>query len=108
MEGFFYQCRAVSSPAELTEFVYRTYQGAARDILRLPWREGAELIREGREQAQRRKFWLMYCNMYPHMTEESFIEFDKWYEGLKKAPVQDRPVQDIMADVNKIINMTLA
>ena len=109
MARFFYGSCAVHSAAELKEFIYRTYQGAAGDIFRLPWREGAEVVKEGREKVQRDQFWTMYCHIYPRMTEESFVSFDEWYNSLKtdsnNAPA--KTTEDILAGVNSIINMTL-
>lgn len=108
MEGFFYQCRAVRQTAELREFIYRTYQGAAVQILSMDWREATEVIKEGREQDQRRRYWQMYCNMYPFMTEDTFVQFDEWYEGLKaKTQKSGQTVEEIMSGVSDIINMTL-
>ena len=107
MEGFFYQCRAVPQSSELKEFIFRTYSGAARDILILPWREGVEVVNEGRERTQRDRFWLMYCSMYPNMSQESFIDFDTWYEGLKRPPVPEKTADEIVADANRIIGMTI-
>lgn len=110
MEGFFYGSCAVHSGPEgagLKEFIYRTYQGAAREILSLPWREGAEIVKAGKEQKQRDDFWLMYCNIYPRMTEDNFISFDEWYNGLKEQKPPARTPEDILADVNNIINMTI-
>lgn len=108
MEGFFYQCRAIDSAAELKEFVYRTYQGAVRDILRSPWRDAAELIQAGRERTNKDRFWLMYCNIYPYMTDDTFIEFEKWYDGLKpKAQGEKITTDKIISNVSDIINMTL-
>lgn len=107
MERFFYGCCTVRETAGLKEFVYRTYQGAALDIFRLPWREGAEIVKAGREQKQRDDHWLMYCNMYPRMTEETFVEFNEWYNGLKQEQTPAKTSEEIMADVNKIISMTI-
>ena len=108
MEGFFYRCCTVHPAAELKDFIYRTYQGAARDIFALPWREGVEIVSAGREKAQRHDFWLMYCNMYPRMTEETFIGFDEWYNSLKVNTITSQKTsEDIIADVNNIINMTI-
>lgn len=106
MEGFFYECRAVPKTAELKEFIYRTYQDASEAILRLPWREGAEIVREGRERTQKDRFWLLYCNMYPNMTEETFVDFDEWYEDLKRPAIPKKSVDEIMTDVNRIVGMT--
>lgn len=75
-------------------------------ILTLPWREGIEIIKEGRERTQRNEFWLMYCNMYPRMTEDNFQTFEDWYESLKKTLPEPQSVEDILASVNDIINMT--
>ena len=109
MEGFFYRCRAVcEESAGLREFIYRTYQGAANEILRLPWREAERIIIAGREQSQKNDFWLMYCSMYPFMNEDNFISFDDWYNGLKHEPQKsEKSISSIIADVNNIIGMTL-
>ena len=108
MEGFFYQCRAIRETAELKEFMFRTYQGGADALMRMAWREAAEIIAKGREHEQRERFWLAYCCMYPHMTDETFIVFDDWYESLKRnAEASTKSVSTIMADVNKIIGMTM-
>lgn len=111
MEGFFSRCCTVRQTAEIKEFIYRTYQGAARDIFHLPWWEGAEIVNAGREQKQRDDHWLVYCSMYPHMTQDSFVKFDEWYNSLKQEKTPEKiPAQtaeEIMTNVNKIINMTI-
>lgn len=106
MEGFFYQCCAIPQSAELRDFIYRTYSGAAREVLILPWREGVEVVNAGRERTQKDKFWLMYCNMYPQMTEDTFVDFEAWYEDLKRPPMPEKTADEIIADANRIIGMT--
>ena len=77
-------------------------------ILSLPWREGAEIVKEGRERSQRNDFWMMYCSIYPRMTEETFVEFHEWYESCKHPAVtQKATAEEIVASVNDIILMTL-
>lgn len=110
MERFFYRCLTIRETAGgVKEFVFRTYQGAADEIFRLPWREAEEIVTAGREESQKSDFWLMYCNIYPFMTDDTFVTFEDWYEGLKHKPQKsEKTVTSIMADVNNIIGMTLS
>ena len=73
----------------------------------MPWREGAEIVKAGREQKQRDDHWIMYCNMYTHMTEETFVEFNEWYNSLKQERTPEKTAEEIMTDVNRIISMTI-
>lgn len=108
MERFFYQCRAIREEYELKDFIYQTYQSAATDILKMPWRDAAQIVAEGRKRAQKHDFWLMYCSMYPHMNEDNFVEFEAWFEGLKnKTEASKKSADEIVADVNSIIAMTV-
>lgn len=50
----------------------------------------------------------MYCNMYPHMREDTFITFEEWYDSCKRHETPtEQSTEEILADVNNIISMTL-
>lgn len=76
-------------------------------IMKLPVKEACEIIQEGRERSQRNDFWMMYCNIYPRMTEDNFVEFEEWYQSCKREAVSEQTTEEILVDVNSIINMTL-
>lgn len=45
---------------------------------------GMRLIIKARERQEESRQWDLYCGIYPHMTKDNFIPFDKFYK--KAAP----------------------
>lgn len=44
----------------------------------LCWIDGIELINEALEQRQEQKDWEVWLSIYPNMTKENFIPFEKF------------------------------
>ena len=61
---------------------------------------GIRLIAKAREEKSRDEHWLLYCSIYPHYTEESFMPFSEFYKPKKQ--VVGRSKEAILADVKKM------
>jgi hypothetical protein len=44
----------------------------------LSWMDGIELINEAMEQKQDKRDWEVWLSIYPNMTKENFIPFEKF------------------------------
>lgn len=65
-----------------------------------------EIITEGAKKSKRDEYWMLYCSMYPHMTEDSFESFDSWYDRINAPKISVKKSKDeIMSDVERILRM---
>ena len=47
-------------------------------VMNLSWIDGIELINEAMEQKQDKRDWEVWLSIYPTMTKENFIPFEKF------------------------------
>ena len=70
-------------------------------IMNLDCLTGARLIVKAREREEEQKQWKLYCSIYPHFTEESFIPFDEFYNK-KKIVRSGKAKEEIFDEVDKM------
>jgi len=85
----------------------RNYGGALEYILEQDWTTGLRLIikildekNKAIEENNRSESWQLYCSIYPHFTEKTFIPFSKFYIKPGSAVIR-KTKEQIKAEVER-------
>ena len=102
MEGFFLQSLEVT--VETVEFTFRTYGNSLNE---LTFDYGIDIIKAGRKEEHKNKMWALYVNLYPDMTEETFMQFDEFMKRVtgKKSTEKTHSKEEILENVARITHM---
>lgn len=68
-------------------------------ITHIPIKQLENVIVGITKQNEREQMWDMWLQIYPHMTKETFISFEKWIESTK---YDSRPTSVIENELNDI------
>lgn len=71
----------------------------------LPFDYGVQIIRQGFETVKTEKYWSLYINVYPFMTEETYVPFSKFMDDMNKKPEPAHSAEQILDNTKKILNM---
>lgn len=68
-------------------------------------RQIGRLLTEAFKKNSEEKAYQLYTSIYPNMTKETFIPFEKWYVPQKKqSTVEEKTSEQILAEVREIMN----
>lgn len=68
-------------------------------ISHIPIKQFENVIVGISKQNEKDKMWAMWLQVYPHMTKETFISFEKWIESTE---YDSRPTSEIENELNDL------
>ena len=103
MERFFSESAAIDY-AELIEFALREYPYEV--LSNMDFQTGCRVLSIGFEKERKRDLWRLYCNVYPHMDDKHFVDFDAFVAKVQPRRVRVQTREEIMSGVANIIELT--
>ena len=71
----------------------------------MPYDFGMDMIRTGLKSQQRDYCWNLYCNIFPFMTKETFVSFDKFMQELTKPAEPKHTKEEILDKTRQILQL---
>lgn len=76
----------------------------------MPLEDGLEMIVKAFKKKDEERVWQMYLMQYQHMTDESFVSFDKFYspesvQSNVQSVNESKSVDEILDEVESILKM---
>ena len=70
----------------------------------MPYDYGTAIIRSGVKAKREDDMWQLYCQVFPNMTKETFIPFNRFVDELTKEP-DKHSATEILDKTAQILNM---
>ena len=100
MVRFFYKCLETAPEKDLS-FYIKNY---GIEALTLGIEDGAALLKEAYRQYRDERYWSLYCQLYPKMTEETFMTFEDFKGSQQKTKQPKRTAAEILTATAKMYN----
>lgn len=70
--------------------------------MRLDIDTAQRVISKAREKEKENRFFLQWVVQLPHMTKESYVSFDEYFDKVTGRNIDKRSVADCMAEIEEI------
>lgn len=100
MEGFFYQCCKIDE-IEVIDVLMSRY-GNIQFLESMDWDTALKVIEKATEKENRKKWYLVWVQQLPWMSEDNYESFDEFYDKVTLKNVDMRPTEVIQAELDEI------
>lgn len=97
---FFQTCSGIDEE-EIIDLLLHRY-GNLDYIMRLDIDTAQRVISKAREKEKENRFFLQWVVQLPHMTKESYVSFDEYFDKVTGRNIDKRSVADCMAEIEEI------
>jgi hypothetical protein len=70
-------------------------------VMEQDYETGIQLMTKAMQQRDEDKHWILYCNLFPTFTKNTFMTFDEFYKK-QNTKVSMKPKDQIRKETNKI------
>lgn len=73
-------------------------------MFKLPIKHITRLLIKAYEKQKENSAWELYVSLYPNMSEDTFISFEKFYNPQKKVEIEEKSEEEILREVKEILD----
>ena len=100
MEGFFQTCFGIDEE-EIIDLLLSRYNSIDY-ILKMDIESAERLIEKAREKEKEKRIFAQWVVQLPHMTKETFLSFDEYFDKVTGRNIDKRSTSECMAEIEEI------